>query len=59
MEFPKLLSSKQVALSIGIEPRNMTHKRKTRGFPAPVLVVDGFPMWLESDIEAWKEAKGK
>jgi predicted DNA-binding transcriptional regulator AlpA len=35
----------------------MPNQRKAKGFPEPVLTVDKFPMWLESDIHAWIEAK--
>lgn len=56
-ELPVLLSNKQVATMIGITRENMPHKRKTKGFPQPITVVDGFPLWLESDITAWMEAK--
>lgn len=56
---PTLLSSKQVAESIGIHRKNMQAKRKTKGFPEPITVVDGFPLWLESDIATWMEAKEK
>jgi predicted DNA-binding transcriptional regulator AlpA len=59
MKLPKLLSSKQVGEKIGVSRENMAHKRKTKGFPQPKLIVDKFPLWLESDIDAWLESKTK
>lgn len=58
-DFPKMLSSKQVAEVLGIQRTSMAQKRKVKSFPAPIVVVDGFPLWLESDIVAWKEARVK
>jgi predicted DNA-binding transcriptional regulator AlpA len=55
--FPPLLSSKQVAEALGIQRTSMALKRKTKGFPQPTVIIDGFPVWLESDIIAWMEAK--
>lgn len=60
MIFPTLLSNSQVAERLGITRQNMPNKRKTKGFPEPVLTVDKFPMWLAEDIERYaaeREAK--
>jgi predicted DNA-binding transcriptional regulator AlpA len=57
MKFPLLLSNSQVAMKLGITRQNMPHQRKTKGFPEPVIIVDKFPMWLESDITTWIELK--
>jgi predicted DNA-binding transcriptional regulator AlpA len=56
-KLPALLSSKQVAEMIGIHRKNMQQKRKTKGFPEPVVIVDGFPIWLESDVLDWMRGK--
>lgn len=56
---PALLSSKQVAELLGIQRTSMAQKRKVKSFPAPIVVVDGFPVWLESDIVTWKESRVK
>jgi predicted DNA-binding transcriptional regulator AlpA len=56
---PTLISRKQVAEMIDISPTNMTHKRRSKGFPEPFITVDGFPLWKESDIKSWMESKGQ
>ena len=52
---PALLSSNQVATLLGINRTSMTQKRKTKGFPEPIVTVDKFPLFLESDIKEWME----
>jgi predicted DNA-binding transcriptional regulator AlpA len=42
---------------IGIDRTSMPSKRKTKGFPEPVVIVDGFPIWLESDVLDWMRGK--
>lgn len=54
---PALLSSNQIAGLLGIQRTSMTQKRRTKGFPEPIAVVDNFPLFLESEILAWMEAR--
>jgi predicted DNA-binding transcriptional regulator AlpA len=51
----KLLSNQDVAELLGIDPKNMTHKRRTSFFPDPVLYAGKFPIWLRSDIEEYMQ----
>lgn len=59
MEFPKLVSSREAAVMMGIDPKNMSHRRKQATFPQPFMVVDKFPLWKESDIMEWMENRIK
>jgi hypothetical protein len=49
----KLIGNQEVAIMLGIDPRNMIHKRKTEFFPEPMLHAGKFPFWLEDDIEEY------
>jgi len=51
----RLLGNQEVAHMLGIDPKNMHHKRKTKFFPEPVLQAGKFPFWLESDIQEYIE----
>lgn len=59
LKLPLLLSSKQVSELLGIPRTNMTAQRKVKGFPQPIIIIDTFPVWLESDIVTWVEWKNK
>ncbi|MCC3377157.1 hypothetical protein [Cohnella sp. REN36] len=51
----KLLGATDVANRLGIDPRNMGHKRKTKYFPNSVARSGKFEFWLEHDIVEYIE----
>ena len=51
----RLLGNQEVAHMLGIDPKNMHHKRRTKYFPNPVLQAGKFPFWLERDIREYIE----
>ncbi|SDX81762.1 hypothetical protein [Paenibacillus sp. CF384] len=53
--YPKLVGSAEVSEILGIDRRNMHHKRKTKGFPDPVLVIKSGPLWIEDAIIEFRD----
>ncbi|WP_219838064.1 hypothetical protein [Paenibacillus sp. R14(2021)] len=53
-KLPALLGSTEVAERLGIDSRNMHHKKRTKFFPQPAVTVGTRPFWLERDIVEYK-----
>ncbi|SFS83989.1 hypothetical protein SAMN05428962_3178 [Paenibacillus sp. BC26] len=53
--YPKLIGSSEVAELLGIDRRNLHHKRKTKGFPEPIMELKSGPLWNEETIRAYRD----
>lgn len=56
-KIPPLCGTKEVAEILGITRYNVPNTRKTKGFPDPITYIGTRPVWLQSDIIAYKEKR--